>query len=151
MRLLVSLLLLATYSPAQIRTVPLPGKSPLVTFRIVFTTGSASDPAGKAGLAYLTAMMLANSGTQDLTYKQIVEAFYPMAGGVSAQVDHEMCTFSGATHTDNLTAYYKLLRAMLLDPGWREDDFTRVKQDAINNLKVGLRGNNDEELSLIHI
>ena len=35
---------------------------------------------------------------------------------------------------------------MLLDPGWREDDFKRIKDDAINSLRVGLRGNNDEEL-----
>src|SRR5205807_3261334 len=48
---------------------------------------------------------------------------------------------------DNLAEYYKLLSAMLLTPGWREDDFKRVKDDAINALKVGLRGNNDEELA----
>ena len=35
---------------------------------------------------------------------------------------------------------------MLLTPGWREDDFRRVKDDAINAIKVSLRGNNDEEL-----
>src|SRR5262249_376245 len=39
------------------------------------------------------------------------------------------------------------LRAMLLDPGWREDDFRRVKDDCINAIKVALRGNNDEELA----
>lgn len=147
MRLLIATLLAASCALAQIRTVALPGKSPLVTFRIVFTTGSASDPLDKPGLAYLTARMLADGGTRDMTYKQIVDALFPMAGGVSAQVDKEMCTFSGATHVDNLTAYYKLLRAMLLTPGWREDDFKRVKDDAINALKVGLRGNNDEELA----
>ena len=54
--------------------------------------------------------------------------------------------FSGATHVDNLEAYYKLFRAMLLEPGWREDDFKRLKDSAINSLRVGLRGNNDEEL-----
>jgi zinc protease len=61
-------------------------------------------------------------------------------------VDKEMTTFSGATHIDNLEAYYKLCRAMLLEPGWREEDFQRVKDDAINFLRVSLRGNNDEEL-----
>jgi zinc protease len=132
---------------AQIRTVALPAKSPLVTFRIVFTTGSASDPPDKPGLAYLTASLLADGGSRDMTYKQIVDALFPMASGVSAQVDKEMCTFSGATHVDNLAAYYKLLRGMLLTPGWREDDFKRVKDDAINALKVELRGNNDEELA----
>ena len=141
-----SLALIAACAVAQIRTVPLPGKSPLVTFRIVFTAGSAADPADKPGLAYLTAQMLADGGTKDLTYKQLTDALFPMAAGVNAQVDKEMVTFSGATHVDNLAAYYKLLKSMLLDPGWREDDFRRVKDDAINALKVGLRGNNDEEL-----
>ena len=46
-----------------------------------------------------------------------------------------MTTFGGTTHVDNLDEYYKLLRAMLLDPGWREDDFRRVKDDAINSLR----------------
>ena len=56
------------------RVMALPGKSPLVTFRIVFTAGSASDPADKPGLAYLTAMMLAQGGTKTQTYRQILDA-----------------------------------------------------------------------------
>ncbi len=144
--IIASLLLLASSAAAEIRTVALPGKSPLVTFRIVFTTGAAADPAAKPGLAYLTAQMIADGSTRDLTYKQIEDALFPMAAGVSAQVDKEMSTFSGATHVDNLAAYYKLLRGMLLTPGWRDEDFRRVKDDAINAIKVGLRGNNDEEL-----
>ena len=146
MKLLGCLFLLASFAPAQIRTVELPGNSPLVTFRIVFTTGSAADPADKPGLAYLTAQMIADAGTKDLTYKQVGDALFPMASSVNAQVDKEMSSFSGATHVDNLAGYYKLLRGLLLTPGWREDDFTRVKDDAINAIKVGLRGNNDEEL-----
>lgn len=128
------------------RTVELPGKSPLVTFRIVFTSGSADDPTGQEGIAALTAQMLSDSGTKALTYQQLTEAMFPMAAGVSAQVDKEMSTFSGATHVDNLDAYYHLLRDLLLDPGWRAEDFRRVKDDLLNNIKVGLRGNNDEEL-----
>jgi zinc protease len=131
---------------SQMRIVALPGSSPVVTLRLVFTTGAARDPDDKPGLARLTAEMLASGGSKDLTYKQIVDAFFPMAASVGSQVDQEMTTFSGATHVDNLDAYYKLFRAMLLDPGWREDDFKRLKDSAINSLRVGLRGNNDEEL-----
>jgi zinc protease len=72
---------------------------------------------------------------------------FPMASSVNAQVDQEMTAFSGVTHVDNLEAYYKILRGMLLDPGWREEDFKRIKDDATNFLRVGLRGNNDEELA----
>ncbi|MEO7649093.1 MAG: pitrilysin family protein, partial [Bryobacteraceae bacterium] len=122
------------------------GTSPLVHFRIVFLTGAAHDPAAKPGLANLTASLLSQGGTRELTYKQIVDAMFPMAAGIASQTDKEMTVFYGSTHVDNLEKYYAILRAMLLEPGWREDDFRRVKDDAVNYLRVGLRGNNDEEL-----
>lgn len=144
--LLLTLGLAASTLCAQMRVVALPSKSPLVTFRIVFMTGAASDAAGKEGAASLTAALLAEGGTRELTYKQIVDAMFPMATSVSQQVDKEMTTFSATTHLDNLEAFYKLFRAMLLEPGWRPDDCERLRDDAINFLRVSLRGNNDEEL-----
>jgi zinc protease len=116
-----------------IASVLQPGTSPLVTFRLLFMTGAASDPKGKEGLASLTAAMLAEGGTRSMTYTQIVEAMYPMASGFGWQVDKEMTVFSGTTHLDNLEKYYGLIRDMLLT-------------DQINFLKVSLRESNDEEL-----
>ena len=126
--------------------VTLPGKSPIVNFRIVFRTGAASDPAGKPGTAALTAAMLSEGGTKELTRKQILDRLFPIASSVRGNVDKEMIVFEGATHVDNLDEYYSILRAMILEPGWREDDLKRLKDDAINYLRVSLRGNNDEEL-----
>ena len=146
MKLVSALLLVATAATAQLRVVQLPGKSPLVTFRFVFTTGAAADPTEKPGLAALTAMMIANGGTKDLTYKQITDAMFPMAATFSVQIDKEMTAFTGETHVDNLAEYYRLTRARLLEPGWREDDFTRVRDNAVNAIRVGLR-NNDEEFA----
>ncbi|MBI3210412.1 MAG: insulinase family protein [Candidatus Solibacter usitatus] len=123
-----------------------PGKSPLITIRIVFRTGSASDPKGKEGLTSLTASMLAEGGTRRMTYQQIVDALFPMATQVEWQVDKEMTTFSAETHADNLNEFHALLRDMLLDPGWRDEDLRRLKDDAVSYLRVSLRGNNDEEL-----
>jgi zinc protease len=134
------------WAAAGPKVVALPGQSPLVTFRFVFLTGSASDPADKPGVAALTAALLAQGGTREMTYKQIVDAMFPMATSVSQQADKEMIAFSGTTHVDNLQAFYKIFRAMLLDPGWRQDDFNRLRDDAVNYLRVSLRGNNDEEL-----
>jgi zinc protease len=129
------------------RVVELPGKSPLVTIRLVFATGAACDPADKPGVAHLTAEMLGGGGTKDRTYKQILDAMYPMATSVSVYSDKEMTTFVGETHVDNLDKFYAMMRDMLLNPGWRADDFERLRDDAINDLRVGLRGNNDEELA----
>lgn len=140
------LILTAAAASAEPRVVELPGKSPLVTLRFVFTTGAASDPATKPGLAHLTAEMLGEAGTKDLTYKQIVDAMYPMATSVDVYTDKEMTVFVGETHRDNLDKFYGLMRDMILHPGWREDDFTRLRDDSVNALKVSLRGNNDEEL-----
>ena len=128
------------------KLVTLPGRSALVTFRIVFLTGAAEDPAAKPGAAALTAAMLARGGTREKNYKQIVDALFPMAASVADQTDKEMIVFSGTTHVDNLEAYYTLLRSMLLDPGWRREDFGRLRDDAVNFLRVSLAGNNDEEL-----
>ena len=123
-----------------------PTQSPLVSFRLLFMTGAASDPQGKEGVASLTAAMLAQGGSRSLPYDEIVEAMYPMATGFGWQADKEMTVFSGTTHIDNLEKYYALIRDMLLDPGFREDDFARLRTDAVNFLKVSLRQGNDEEL-----
>jgi zinc protease len=144
MKQLVALLAAAS-ACAQIRLVPSFSKSPLVAFRIVFTTGAAADPAEKPGSAALTAHLLAEGGTRELTYRQVEDALFPMAGSLDVRVDKEMTAFSGIIHLDNLQGYYKLLRARLVEPGFREDDFTRVKEDLINAIRSGLR-NNDEDL-----
>jgi zinc protease len=143
---LVGLALIAVAANAQPRVVALRSQSPLVTFRVVFLTGAAHDPADKPGVATLTASMLGQGGTKQMTYKQIVDAMFPMATSVSDQVDKEMTVFTATTHVDNLEAFYKLFRAMLLEPGWRKDDFDRLKDDTVNYLRVSLRSNNDEEL-----
>jgi zinc protease len=130
----------------KIAVVLQPNRSPLVSFRILFMTGAALDPRGKEGLAALTAAMLAAGGSRTMTKEQIDEAMYPLATSFNWQIDKEMTVFTGTTHVDNLDRYYDLISQMLLDPGFRETDFQRLKDDAINFLKVNLRQTNDEEL-----
>jgi zinc protease len=128
-----------------------PTKSPLITFRILFQTGSAYDPVGKEGLASLTAALVAEGGSQRLTYDEIIKRMYPMATSFGWQVDKEMTVFTGTTHAENLLRYYGLIREMILTPGFRPDDFNRLKTDALNYLKVSLREGNDEELAKEHL
>jgi zinc protease len=145
--LLFGLALLAGMSRAAgPPALTLPSDSPLVSFRILFRTGSAADPTGKEGVAALTAAMLSQGGSAQMSYDEIVKKFFPMAASVTAQVDKEMIVFYGTTHVEKLDEYYGILRQMLLEPGWREDDFRRLKDDALNFLRTELRGNNEEEL-----
>jgi zinc protease len=120
---------------------------PLVSFRILFKTGAAADPEGKQGLAALTARMISDAGSRAMKYEEIIQAMYPMATSFTSQVDKEMTVFTGTTHVDNLDRYYRIVSGMLLEPGFREEDFKRVKDNTLNYIRVSLRENNEEELA----
>ena len=130
-----------------IKAVELPSATPLVDVMIQFHTGAAHDPAGKKGLARLTASMLSQGGSAKRSFEDLQRALYPLAAELDAQLDKEMLTFSGSVHSDNLAAWYAVVREMLLEPGFREDDLARLKEQQINAIRVNLRSNNDEELA----
>lgn len=124
--------------------LPIEG-NPLVSFRILINIGSANDPVDKEGLCQLTWNILANGGTQDLSFKDISQRFYPMAAYVSLNVDKEMSVFTGQIHVDNLEEYYLIIKDMLLKPGFREEDFIRIKTNQLNFLERTLVSNMDEQ------
>jgi len=139
-------LLCAAGALGAIELVTLPAQSPLVTVRLVFRTGAAADPADKPGLAALTAQMIAQGGSAKRSYQDRVDALFPFASEITAQVDKEMTTFSTVTHADNLEAVYQLFKEALLEPGWRAGDLSRLRDEQVNALRVNIRSNNEEEL-----
>lgn len=130
----------------KIATVLQANHSPTINIRLLFNIGASADPKGKEGLAQLTAAMITDAGSKNQSYEAIQKALYPMAGSFTNQVDKEMTVFMGETHIDNLNAYYEIITEQLLNPGWDEQDFKRVKTNLINTIAVSLRQNNDEEL-----
>ena len=120
--------------------------APLVNVSFVFRAGAALDPVGKKGLAQLTAMMVADGGSAARPIDEIRDAMYPMAAGFGAQVGKEMVAFGGTVHRDNLSGWYALAGEQLLTPGWREEDFSRLKTQLVNAILSDLVANNDEEL-----
>ena len=120
--------------------------SPLVDVNLLFYTGAAADPQGKKGLAALTAAMIANGGSESMSYKAIQKALYPIAGSFGYQIDKEMISLRGRIHKDNAEQWYDIVSQQLLNPGFREDDFKRLKKELIDDIKAGLKASNDEEL-----
>ncbi|MCF2901639.1 MULTISPECIES: pitrilysin family protein [unclassified Pseudoalteromonas] len=120
--------------------------SPLVDVNWLFNTGAAADPQGKKGLAALTAAMIAQGGSETMSYKDIQKALYPLAGSFGYQIDKEMISIRGRVHKDNAAKWYALVSDQLLNPGFREDDFKRLKKELIDSIKAGLKASNDEEL-----
>lgn len=121
--------------------------SPFVAFNIWIKSGSAADPAGKEGLASLTASLVSGGATDQDKLETILEKLYPLAAGYGASVDKEMTNFTGRVHKDNLEAFYGLLKNALLTPAFAEADFSRIKMQRLNSLERSRRYSRDEELS----
>lgn len=136
----------AKKAPTKISAELLPVEgNPLISFRILTKVGSANDPIGKEGLCQLTFNMLANGGTKTLAFKEINKKFYPMAASVGLRVDKEMSVFTATIHSDNLENFYEIFKDMMLDPGFREEDFIRIKTNQLNFLEKTLVSNMDEQ------
>jgi len=142
---------LATFRAPEGKTtelafVAVPSKLTQLNIKLLFTVGSADDPKGKEGLAALSASMIAEAGSKELRIDEINKALFPMAGTFRDRVDKEMTTFTGSIHRDNWEKFFDLVLPQLTDPGFREEDFQRIKDQQLNALKEDLRGSNEEEL-----
>lgn len=131
--------------PAKFDVLVQRSKLPQVRFKLLFEAGSAHDPAGKEGLAALTAAMVASAGSTERRIDEVTKALFPMAGSFSEQTDKEMTTFTGSIHKDNFGRYMEVAMPLLLSPGFREDDFRRLKDAQKNALQLDLKDNNEEE------
>jgi zinc protease len=132
-------------SPSRVVRLPSPS-SPLVTIRLVFQAGASDDDPGKEGLANLTAAMLGEGGTLKRTWSEVLDALYPMAADIQYYGDKDTFVFAGTVHRDNLEAFASLLAEQILTPRFSVEDFTRLKQDALDAITKTLRGNDDEDL-----
>lgn len=133
----------------KIETVLLPSpESPLVAVRLMLDVGSIHDPAGKEGLAALTALMVGQAGTTERPYSELIDALYPMAASIDASTDREVTVIAGEVHRDTLADYTALLTEAVLQPAFRPADFERNKEQLLAYLTSTLRSANDELLGL---
>lgn len=121
-------------------------EDPNVSIRLWFKVGSQDDPPGKEGLAALTAALLSEGGTRTRSYDQILAKLFPLATAYSASCDKEMTVMEGTVHRDLVDPFVELFLDAVLDPGFREDDFTRLKSTTISGIEKSLRYSSDEEV-----
>ena len=130
-----------------VRSIGLPTPdSPLITFRVMFETGSVNDPAGKDGLNALTALMIGRGGTAALTYEELTTTLYPWAALIDVRYDKEVTTIIGEVHRDHLESFYEIFLDLIVEPGFAAADFERNRDFLSNAIVSTLRGNDDEEL-----
>ena len=131
---------------AQFAVLDKRNKSPIIDLNLLFNTGPAYEDSNKNGVAQLTASLLTEGGSKLHSSTEISKLMLPMAAGFWSQTDKEMMSFRGRVHQEKVEEWLNLVLESLLKPGFREDDFKRLKQEQINAIKTDLKGNNDEEL-----
>ncbi len=136
--------------PAPLHTVLHPvANKPIVAFRLVFHSGAVDDPKGKEGLTALTAALMSQGGTQELSSSQLLEALFPMAAELDANTSKEFTVFSGRVHRDNLERFFKIFGDVLLEPRYDPKELERLRTNALSAIRNELRGENDEKLGKV--
>jgi zinc protease len=136
----------AEASGGDLRVITQKSVVPQVEVKLLFNAGSVNDPQGKEGLATLSASMLTEAGSKEMRIDEINKALYPLAGSLNNNVDKEMTAITASIHKDNWEKFLDVAMPQLLTPGFRDEDFQRLKDAQLNALKESLRNNNEEEL-----
>lgn len=101
---------------------------PLVYVQLVVRTGGLADPAGKAGLADLTADML-DEGTAQRSALQISAEIEQLGAslGTESDWDHSMVSVSGLSEV--MDRALPVWADVLLNPAFAEDELSRVREN----------------------
>lgn len=103
---------------------------PLVSLSVTARTGSAADPAGKEGLARLTAMLL-RRGVRGKTADAVDELVDGMGAAMSVHVDHHSITIGGQVIRRSLEPFAELLSEMLTRPTLAADELARLQRETV--------------------
>ena len=95
---------------------------PVVSFRIGILAGSARDPAGKGGVADLTASLL-NRGTSTRDALTLFRQIDETGGSLEATAGQDMTTVSGKVLTSDLSSLFGVAADMVLNPVFPEKEF----------------------------
>jgi zinc protease len=108
---------------------------PMVTISIAFDAGARRDPAGKAGLASLTAASL-TQGTKELSEQQFNQKVDFMGSSVGISADRDYSVGGMTSLSKYLNDTFALLAGALANPGLRDSDIERRRAETVAAIKA---------------
>ena len=106
---------------------------PLVDLRLVARAGSVNDPAGKEGLASLTADLL-TQGAGKRTAKQLADDIEFVGGSLNAFPGTEQMVVTCEVLKKDLPLGLELFRDVIVSPTFSAEDFSRKKEEALGQI-----------------
>jgi zinc protease len=108
-------------------------ETPTVTVSAVFAMGQRDEPAGKAGLASLTAAMMSET-TQRRSAAEFSEALERIGASLGVSAGSYETSVTLNVLSKHLEAGMELLLERLLEPAFLEEDFDRLKSQRMESL-----------------
>jgi zinc protease len=152
--------LLATVLPAAEAQVPrvvtLDSAGPLLYVRVMVKAGSASDPQGLEGLAYLTGRLLIEGGFGDpkkpVTKEQLAEMTRPWGEGAypSVRVGKDTTSVSMTVPRERFAEYSaRVLKPLFTQPLFSDKELDRLRKETLEDIRSNLRFQQIELLGLL--
>lgn len=106
---------------------------PLVQFNILINGGHFLDPMDKAGTASLMAQLM-NEGTKNKTPQELEEEIEKLGAGIYIRASGNSISISANCLARNYNKTLELVREILLEPRWDEEEFGLAKTRVLNGL-----------------
>ncbi|MDB5098755.1 MAG: putative Zn-dependent peptidase family [Cyanobacteria bacterium RYN_339] len=110
---------------------------PMVAIDAVVRAGSVNDPAGKAGLASLTADLL-KRGTTTRSAPQIAETIDAVGGTLSTGAGADTASAGVAVLTKDVDLGLSLMADVLQHPAFKPEELKKLKEEEVAGLKSSL-------------
>lgn len=111
---------------------------PLVTIQLLVKSGASSEDPNKAGLANLTADMLAK-GTKTKTATQIAEAVEFLGGSINSGAGWNSSFVSVTVTSDKVDQAMAILADVVLNPVFDQKELDLLKSQALDELSANLK------------
>lgn len=109
-------------------------ETPTVTLTISLDGGMLLDPKGKAGTAYLTALML-NESTLHYSNEELANELAKLGSSIRFSASGRYSQVYVSSLTKNISSTLSLLKEKLLYPAFLESDFARMKERVLQGLQ----------------
>lgn len=108
-------------------------KLPLATVIALTDAGAVAEPAGKEGVAHLTAQLLLE-GTERSDGAKLTQRFELLGATADSYADWDAAGARLTALTENLSAAFELLAEVVRTPAFRERDVERLKAERLAEL-----------------
>jgi zinc protease len=107
---------------------------PLVSFRLIFLAGDASEPKDSVGLNSALASML-NEGTESYSSRQLAEEIERLGAHLAASSGSDNTVISASSLSLYTSDMLRLMEELVLKPSFPEGELALYKQNTIEGLK----------------